>query len=473
MTRNPTITTRDVSWRSPRERAELGRAARAHAPRSSHAEFEPGPHRPDPVDVIEKQSATRVTELVPIRYGRMSESPFRFYRGAAAIMAGDLATTPLSGLRVQLCGDAHLLNFRLLASPERNLVFDINDFDETLPGPWEWDVKRLAASMVIAGRENGFTDAERAAIVQATVRSYREQMRRFAGMNNLDVWYARQDAEQLQAIAAGRLHKRGRAMLSETLAKARTRDSLQAFEKLTEVVDGERRIASQPPVITRARDLMPGLAGEALEEMIRELIARYRSSLQTDRRHLLSQFTLVDMARKVVGVGSVGTRCWIVLMLGKDGEDPLFLQAKEADPSVLAAHAGASRYATQGERVVAGQRLMQATSDIFLGWEHVHAPDGVERDFYVRQLRDWKGIAEPSQMVPRGMRAFGELCGATLARAHARSGDRIAIAAYLGRSDVFDQALTRFAETYADQNEHDHQALLDAVASGRVPAEAA
>lgn len=473
MTRTPTIAGPDVLAPSPRDHAERGRAARAHTPRSSHAEFEPGPRRPDPVDIIEKQSAARVQELVPIRYGRMSESPFRFYRGAAAIMASDLATTPVSGLRAQLCGDAHLLNFRLLASPERKLVFDINDFDETLPGPWEWDVKRLAASMVIAGRENEFTQAERAAIVRATVRSYREQMRRFAGMGNLDVWYTRAEAEQLQALAAGRLHSRGRRKFSEALAKARTHDSMQAFDKLTEVVDGKRRIASQPPVITRIGELLPGLEGAALEKMIRDLVGRYRASLQSDRQHLLSQFTLVDMARKVVGVGSVGTRCWILLLLGRDGEDPLFLQAKEADESVLAAHVGASRYATQGQRVVAGQRLMQATSDIFLGWEHVHAPDGRERDFYVRQLRDWKGIADPSQMVPRGLGVFGELCGATLARAHARSGDRIAIAAYLGRGDVFDRALVHFAESYADQNERDHQALIDAAASGRVRAEAA
>lgn len=460
-------------WRSPRERAERGRAARGRVPRSSHAEFEAGTGRADPVDVIEKQSATRVPELVPIRYGRMSESPFRFYRGAAAIMAGDLATTPATGLRTQLCGDAHLLNFRLLASPERNLLFDINDFDETLPGPWEWDVKRLATSMVIAGRENGFSDVERAVVVETTVRSYREQMRRFAGMSNLDVWYARADADQLNAVASGRLHKRGRKYLARTLAKARTRDNLQAFDKLTEMVDKKRRIAPQPPVITRIDDLLPGVARDELEGMIRALIGHYGETLASDRRHLLHQYKLVDMARKVVGVGSVGTRCWIVLLLGRDGEDPLFLQAKEADESVLAPHAGASLFATQGERVVAGQRLMQAASDIFLGWEHVHAPDGVERDFYIRQLRDWKGIVDPSLMVPRGMALFGRLCGATLARAHARSGDRIAIAAYLGQGTVFDKALARFAETYADQNERDHQALLDAVASGRVRAEAA
>ncbi|MFJ2172504.1 DUF2252 domain-containing protein [Streptomyces sp. NPDC087851] len=473
MTGIPATTIQGRPWLSPRERAALGKAARTRAPRSAHAEFEPSPDRTDPVSTIEAQSAARVPELVPIRYGRMTESPFRFYRGAASVMAGDLSTTPVSGLRAQLCGDAHMLNFRLLASPERNLLFDINDFDETLPGPWEWDLKRLATSFVIAGRENGYTDAERGAIVRSTARSYREQMRRYAGMSHLAVWYAKADAAQLEALASGRLRQRGRDQVFRTLAKARTRDSLQAFEKLTRVVDGRRRIVPAPPVVMPIADLLPDLERAELEETIRDLVARYGKSLQPDRRHLLQQFTLVDMARKVVGVGSVGTRCWIILLVGRDSGDPLFLQAKEADESVLAAYAGAGEFATQGERVVAGQHLMQAASDIFLGWEHVHAPDGLERDFYIRQLRDWKGIVEPSTMVPRGMGVFGELCGATLARAHARSGDRIAIAAYLGRGDVFDQALVRFSETYADQNERDHQALVDAVKAGRVAAQAA
>ncbi|MBO0914105.1 DUF2252 domain-containing protein [Streptomyces laculatispora] len=457
---------------SPQERAARGKAARTRAPRSSHGDFAPSELRANPVDTIEKQSATRLKELVPIRYGRMSESPFRFFRGAAAIMAGDLATTPDAGLRVQLCGDAHMLNFRLLASPERSLLFDINDFDETLPGPWEWDLKRLATSLAIAGRANGFTDAERTTIVRSAVRSYRERMRTLAGMRNLDVWYAKTDFEQLRALASDRLPRRESKRVSAAMAKARTRDSLQAFEKLTEVVDGKRRIASSPPTVERAADLLPDLERTQMEDMIRGLVDRYGRSLSADREHLLRQFTMVDMARKVVGVGSVGTRCWIILLLGRDGGDPLFLQAKEADESVLAAYAGASEYPTQGQRVVAGQRLMQAASDIFLGWERVHAPDGQERDFYVRQLRDWKGIADPSRQGPRTMEAFGEVCGATLARAHARSGDRIAIAAYLGRADVFDQAVARFAESYADQNERDHQALLDSVRAGRVSAQA-
>ncbi|MEU0068950.1 DUF2252 domain-containing protein [Streptomyces sp. NPDC006332] len=462
-----------VGGRSPKERAARGRAARADAPRSAHADYQPTAKRPDPVDTLEAQSAARVPELVPIRYGRMLESPFRFYRGAAALMAGDLADTPRSGITAQLCGDAHLLNFRLLASPERHLVFDINDFDETLPGPWEWDVKRLATSLVIAGRENGFTDAERAAVVRAAVRSYRERMRHFAGLGNLAVWYTQADMDVLRELADRRLGARGRERTRRAMAKARGRDSLQAFEKLTRVVDGQRRITPDPPLIMPLQNLLPGVQRDALEDQLRALIERYSESLQSDRRHLLRQYRLVDMARKVVGVGSVGTRCWIVLLLGRDDEDPLLLQAKEADLSVLAPHVGASAYDNQGQRVVAGQRLMQATSDIFLGWERVVGIDGRQRDFYVRQLRDWKGIAEPQTMAPKGMRAFGELCGATLARAHARSGDRVAIAAYLGAGDTFDRALTHFAESYADQNERDHQALTDAVRTGRIPAQSA
>ncbi|GGR92833.1 DUF2252 domain-containing protein [Streptomyces rubiginosohelvolus] len=455
---------------TPDERAALGRAARRKAPRSSHAEFSPSTHRPDPLTVLEAQSAERVPELVPIRYARMTESPFRFYRGAAALMAADLAGTPVSGIRAQLCGDAHLLNFRLLASPERNLLFDINDFDETLPGPWEWDIKRLAASLVIAGRANGFTHRERAGIVRASVRSYREAMARFAGMRNLDVWYARTDAERLRTVAAEQLGGRGRRNVDRALGKARSRDSLQAFGKLAEVVDGRLRIAADPPMVVPLTDLTPGVDRDAVFRQFGSMLAGYARSLPPDRRSLLEDFTLVDVARKVVGVGSVGTRCWIVLLLGRDGGDPLLLQAKEAGPSVLAEFAGASRYANQGERVVAGQRLMQAAGDIFLGWERADGLDGRSRDFYVRQLRDWKGIAEPEAMVPKGMRVFGEVCGATLARAHARSGDRIAIAGYLGGKDVFDRAIATFAESYADRNELDHRALVDAVAAGRLPA---
>ncbi|MFI0998484.1 DUF2252 domain-containing protein [Streptomyces galbus] len=458
---------------TPRERAARGKAARSLAPRSGHAEFTPPPRRPDPVDTIESQSARRVPELVPIRYGRMSESPFRFYRGAAAIMAADLAGTPRSGITTQLCGDAHCLNFRLLASPERRLMFDINDFDETLPGPWEWDVKRLSASFAIAGRANGFSARERASVVREAVRSYRERMRALARLGNLDVWYTRFEADELQQQFAPVLSAKARDRWAQARDRARAHDTLQVFDKLTHLVDGERLIAPDPPLLMRLEDLLPRAERDALRTEISRLIERYARTLQSDRRFLLRGYRVADMARKVVGVGSVGTRCWIVLLLGKDDEDPLFLQAKEADESVLAPYAGASAYATQGERVVSGQRLMQATSDIFLGWERVQGIDGRRRDFYVRQLRDWKGIAVTETMAPRTMAVFARLCGATLARAHARSGDRIALASYLGRGDVFDRALAVFAERYADQNEKDHQALLDAVRTGRVAAEAA
>ncbi|MET8751279.1 DUF2252 domain-containing protein [Streptomyces sp. NPDC004667] len=453
------------------ERAALGKEARRRSPRSGHAAYEPAPDRPDPLTILEAQSATRVPELVPIRYGRMTESPFRFYRGAAAIMASDLAGTPDSGITAQLCGDAHLLNFRLLASPERGLMFDINDFDETLPGPWEWDVKRLSASFVIAARANGFEDAERARIVGGTVRSYREAMIRFAGMGNLDVWYTKIDDARLKDLVSGPRHRESRQKLDRALAKARSRDTLQVFDKLTRVVDGRPRIAADPPLLVPISDLLPDAERAALERQFRGLIERYGITLPTDRRHLLADYQLADVARKVVGVGSVGTRCWIFLLLGRDGGDPLFLQAKEAGTSVLAEHLGASLYRNQGERVVAGQRLMQATSDMFLGWERVDGFDGRRRDFYVRQLRDWKGIAMPETMTPLQLETFGGICGLTLARAHARSGDRIAIAAYLGGGDAFDRALVTFAEAYADQNERDHRALLDAVRTGRLPAE--
>jgi uncharacterized protein (DUF2252 family) len=449
----------------------LGKEARRRCPRSGHAVYKPGSKRTDPLAILEEQSAARVQELVPIRYSRMTESPFRFYRGAAAIMASDLAGSPVSGITAQLCGDAHLLNFRLLASPERKLMFDINDFDETLPGPWEWDVKRLSASFVIAARANGLDDAERARIVSGTVRSYREAMIRFAGMSNLDVWYAKIDADRLRDLTTDQLRKSGQKKLDHALTKARSRDTVQVFEKLTRQVDGRPRIAPDPPLLVPLTDLLPDTERTSLERQFRGLIERYGITLPSDRRALLDDYQLADVARKVVGVGSVGTRCWIILLLGRDGRDPLFLQAKEADTSVLADHVGASQYRNQGERVVAGQRLMQAASDIFLGWERVDGVDGKRRDFYIRQLRDWKGIAMPETMSPLQMETFGGVCGLTLARAHARSGDRIAIASYLGKKDSFDRALVTFAEAYADQNERDHQALVDAVKAGRLPAE--
>ncbi|RPF30929.1 DUF2252 domain-containing protein [Streptomyces sp. TLI_185] len=464
------MVTMNESPSSSSERAALGKETRALLPRSAHAVFEPDAKRPDPVDILERQSAARVPELVPVRYGRMLESPFRFYRGAAAIMASDLGASPHTGLMAQLCGDAHLLNFRLLASPERHLVFDINDFDETLPGPFEWDVKRLAASLVIAGRANSFPAADCATVVRDSVRAYRERMREFAGMRTLDIWYARDDAAQVEAILSERLSRSERRRVDTASAKARTRTSRQAAGKLTRLVDGRPRIISDPPLITPLDELLPGTEGDELQQTLRALVADYARTLSSERQHLLGRFHVVDMARKVVGVGSVGTRCWIILLLGRDDEDPLLLQAKEAGNSVLAPYSGASVYDNQGERVVAGQRLMQAASDIFLGWKHMTGIDGRERDFYVRQLRDWKGIARPETMDPATLALFGRLCGASLARAHARSGDPIAIGAYLGRGDTFDRALARFAQAYADQNERDHRALADAVAAGQVRA---
>jgi len=458
---------------TPAERADRGTAARAEVPRESHAFFERQPDQPDPLSLLEAQAATRVPELVPIRWGRMMASPFSFYRGAALPMACDLADTPVSGLAVQACGDAHLSNFGIFGSAERRLVFDVNDFDETLPGPWEWDVKRLAASLEVAARENGFPGKDRRKIVMATVAGYRQAMREFAGMTDLDVWYAHADMDQLQAQFQSQLTKRQRKNVSHGLAKARTRDSMQEVGKLTETVDGQPRIISDPPLIVPIDQLLPRQTDrKAFEAQITDLLAKYRRTLETDRRFLLDQFEFADMARKVVGVGSVGTRCWIVLMLGRDEQDPLFLQVKEAEESVLSHFVGASRYNNEGQRVVAGQRLMQASSDIFLGWQRIEAGlDGRQRDFYVRQLRDWKFSVDIQTMPPRGLRMYGALCGWTLARAHARSGDRIAIAAYLGGSDVFDQAITQFAVAYADQNERDYQSLEDAAKAGRITAE--
>jgi uncharacterized protein (DUF2252 family) len=452
------------------ERAERGKQARAKIPRSSHAAFEPDPSRPDPIDLLEEQAASRVPELVPIRYGRMLTSAFAFYRGAALIMASDLAHTPRSGITVQVCGDAHLSNFGVFASAERNLVFDINDFDETLPGPWEWDVKRLAASIAVAGRERGFNERERTTAVLATVEAYRNEVRTLAGLPELAVWYRRLDADQILKVAGTQITGRMAKRTEKMLAKARSEDSLRAFDKLTRVVDGEPRIVGDPPVIVPIREVESGQAGDEMFGRIHELVRTYRRTLQTDRRHLLEQFRVVDMARKAVGVGSVGMRAWIVLFVGRDESDPLFLQAKEAQPSVLERFVGKSTYPNNGERVVAGQHLMQATSDIFLGWEGTNGIDGVHRDFYLRQLKDWKGSLDPEVVRPTAMAAYGRVCGWTLARAHARSGDRIALAAYLGSGVTFDRAVAAFAETYADQNQRDFEALQRAVADGRITA---
>ena len=454
------------------ERVARGKAARAEVPRSSHAAFEPGPHRPDPVKLLEHQAQTRVPELVPIRYGRMLVSAFTFYRGAAKIMADDLAATPRSGLSVQCCGDAHLSNFGVFASPERRLMFDLNDFDETLPGPWEWDVKRLAVSMLIAARDNDFAASDQDQVVLDTVADYRTAMAGFAAMKNLDVWYSHLDIESALQELGPQLKPAQVKRTEKALAKARTKDSMSAFSKLTHVVDGESRIVAEPPLIVPIHDLAKGSEREEMFEGLHELLRSYRQTLEYDRRVLLEEFRLTDIARKVVGVGSVGTRAWIALMLGRDGEDPLFLQLKEAEASVLEEHLGPSEFSNHGERVVTGQRLMQASSDIFLGWLHVEEGiDGQERDFYGRQLKDWKGSAEIEQMNPSGLAAYGRLCGWTLARAHARSGDRVAIAAYLGKGTVFDRAIVEFSRAYAEQNERDYRALAKAVKSGRIVAE--
>ena len=457
---------------TPAERAVKGKAARAEVPRDSHAAFDPPPDRPDPIALLEEQAATRVPELVPVRYGRMMVSPFTYYRGAALPMASDLSTTPVTGLAVQACGDAHLSNFGVFGSAERRLVFDVNDFDETTPGPWEWDVKRLAASLEVAARENGFPGKKRRAIVATAVAQYRNAMRSFADMTNLEVWYATADMDLLRQQNPAQLKARQRKAVDKGLAKARTKDSMQAVDKLTHMVDGKPKIIADPPLIVPADQLIPDeIDRKRFEGLISDLVAGYRRTRETDRRYLLEQYEFCDMAHKVVGVGSVGTRCWIVLMLGRDTGDPLFLQVKEAQDSVLCRYVGSSKYSNQGQRVVAGQRLMQAASDIFLGWQRVPTEDNGHRDFYVRQLRDWKFSLDVGAMIPRGLRVYGQLCGWTLARAHARSGDRIAIAAYLGGSDAFDQAITQFAAAYADQNAKDHEALLAAVKSGRIMAE--
>jgi len=458
-----------MTGRSPGDRAAAGRAARARTPRRSHAEWAPATGRPDPVELLRAQERTRVSDLVPIRHERMLASPFAFYRGAAAIMAADLAPTPQSGLRAQLCGDAHLSNFGGFASPDRALVFDVNDFDETLPGPWEWDLKRLAASLAIAGRENGFPEDDRRRVVVTAVARYRERMRAFADMRAIDVWYTRLDTGRLLEQFGGGASARQRKAVDRTVTKARRKDSTRAFAKLAHEVDGAPRIVSDPPLIVPVEDLADGAEAQQIEDGVRGLIDRYRASVRPDVHELLDRYEYADLARKVVGVGSVGTRAWIVLLLGRDDADPLFLQCKEAEPSVLAPFAGASEYDNQGRRVVEGQRLMQAASDILLGWLRVNE-EGVDRDYYVRQLWDWKTSATVDEMRPRDMRTYGEMCAWALARAHARSGDPIAIGAYLGSGDVFDRALADFAERYADQNERDCAAFAAAVGAEAAPA---
>jgi uncharacterized protein (DUF2252 family) len=454
---------------TPDERVACGKRARAEVSRASHAAWEPLSDRSSPVDLLEQQARTRIPELVPIRYGRMLVSPFSYFRGAALPISADLAGTPRSGLNVQLCGDAHMSNFGLFGSPERHLFFDVNDFDETLPGPWEWDVKRLAASLEVAGRDHEFAENERREIVRNAVRSYRQAMRQMSSMSMLEVWYARIDTNELLPRFRSLLDRKRTPSVWRAINNARAHDSHQAVEKLCRPLDGEPRIVNDPPLIVPVEKLLADVAGEiALEEM-RALIGSYYDTLPPDRRQLLDQYRLVDAARKVVGVGSVGTEAWIVLLLDGRGA-PLLLQVKEAQHSVLEQFTSKSEFANHGQRVVAGQHLMQSASDIFLGWDRFDW-QGCERDYYVRQLRDWKGSADIDGMTAAGITLWGEMCGWTLARAHARSGDRIAIASYLGKSEEFDHAIGDFSIAYADQNERDYRLLQEAALSGRVVAD--
>jgi uncharacterized protein (DUF2252 family) len=467
-------------WRRERltvkQRVDRGKAARASTPRTSHGVWEPTPNRAEPIRQLEEQAASRVADLVPIRYGRMFASPLAFYRGGAAIMAADLAFTPRSGVTVQLCGDAHLSNFGLFGTPERRMVFDVNDFDETLPGPWEWDVKRMAASFEVLGRERGFTAADRRSVVMAAAQEYRYRMRAAADMPTLGAWYDNLDAGLMlkfvqQQVSVRRVSGREAKAAKQRVREAYARDSTRVFAKRASDVGGELRITADPPLIVPIEDLVvPGSEWDQAEVLVKKLLNSYRRTLGHDH-HPLEEFQYVHAARKVVGVGSVGTRCYILLMLGRDKGDPLFLQAKEAQASVLEPFAGRSHYAHHGERVVVGQRLMQAATDIFLGWQRIKGMDGVSRDYYIRQFHDWKGGVEIDRLLVPGATVYARLCAATLARAHARWGDRIAIGSYLGKGDVFDKALADFSAAYADQNDRDFDTFTTAIRSGRLVAE--
>jgi len=458
------------------QRIARGRTARAEVPRSAHGRWAPAPDRPDPVALLEEQAASRVPQLVPVRYGRMLVSPFTFYRGAALIMASDLAATPASGVTVQLCCDAHLSNFGLFGTPERQMIFDINDFDETLPGPWEWDVKRLAASFEIMGRDRGFSPADRRAIVMAGVAEYRDRMRQAAGMGALDAWYDHLEAGMLlklvrDEVRVKRVTKAEARAFERDVNKAHARDNIRVLTKRAAEVDGELRIVADPPLIIPIEDIItPGSEWEDPTPLIKKLLTSYRRTLSA-QHHPLEEYRYVHTAYKMVGVGSVGTRCYIMLMLGRDHNDPLFLQVKEAQASVLERFVGKSTYVHHGQRVVAGQRLMQAATDIFLGWIRIKGLDGATRDYYVRQFHDWKGSADIDNMLVPGATVYARICAATLARAHARWGDRIAIASYLGKGDSFDRAIADFSAAYADQNDKDYQAFAAAVKSGRLTAQ--
>lgn len=463
----------EVERQTKSERVERGKLTRQRVARSAHGAWTSGPDRVDPVALFEEDERSLITELVPIRHARMLASPFTFYRGSASLMAADLASLPHTDLTVQLCGDAHLSNFGVYAAPDRRLVFSLNDFDETLPGPFEWDVKRLVTSFAIAGLSRGFRQHDRRDIELAAVREYRRAMQDFANMRTLKVWFARLDLDQAIGRFADESTGHQRKAVKRIISKTKSRDSVGAMKKLTEVVDGELRFVSDPPLLMRLDDLANTDEVTRLNDGVARMMESYRDSLRQDKRRLFDRFECVDVARKVVGVGSVGTRAWIALLIGRDRRDPLLLQFKEARTSALEPYLGRSEYDNNGRRVVAGQRLMQSASDIMLGWHRVAGIDGVERDFYMRQLWDQKGSAAVDKMGPEGMGTYARVCGWTLARAHARSGDAIALASYLGKADRFDRAIADFAESYAEQNDQDYNRLNDAVATGRlaVPAE--
>jgi uncharacterized protein (DUF2252 family) len=459
------MATRPIEHPTPDERAARGRAARAEAPRRGHTGWKPPSARRSPVAILQEQATTRVPELVPIRHARMTASPFAFYRGAAAVMAADLATTPDSGLRVQCCGDAHLANFGGFAAPDRRLVFDVNDFDETLPGPWEWDVKRLVASFEIAAQAREFDEKSCARIVEGTARAYRTAMRDYAAMGNLDLWYSRIDETNIDTLWDDRVGPDAMKRFQKNLAKARSKDSVKALAKLTSGSGDAARIVSDPPLVVSVADLVSPAQAEQTRATLLQWFHGYRQSLPPERRRLLESFELIDLARKVVGVGSVGTRCWIAFMRGRDDRDPLFLQIKEAEASVLEPYVGHSQYQNHGRRVVEGQRLTQASSDIFLGWDRADF-EGIGHDFYVRQLWDHKLSAQIDLMEPQTLEVYGEICASTLARAHARSGDRIAIASYLGSGPVFERSVAEFARDYAAQNQRDYEEVVAAIDAG-------
>lgn len=452
------------------DRRQAGKAVRKRVKRSDHGAWEPPPDRPDPVALIAGQETTRVPELLPLRHERMLASPFTFFRGAALLMASDLAPLPRTDLTVQLCGDAHLSNFGIYAAPDRRLVFSLNDFDESLAGPFEWDVKRLAASFAVAGRARGFGASDRAGIVRTATKAYREAMADFADRRALDVWYARIDVEDILERHGDEASKKQRRSFQKVITKAQSKNSLRAAGKLTHTVDGRLQFKADPPLLVPVEDLLGDDDALDLAQAIGSVLDEYLASLAHDRRHLLKGFHYVHLARKVVGVGSVGTRAWVLLLQGRHDDDPLLLQFKEAQASVLEEFLGPSELANHGERVVSGQRLMQSASDILLGWVRTAGIDGVQRDFYVRQLWDEKGSADIDKMKPASMGVYAQLCGWTLARAHARSGDAAAIAGYLGSGKTFDKAMAVFAEDYADQNDRDHAAVQAAVQDGRLAA---